>query len=1029
MDNFSKSISTAHYSTVKDELVLSSQLLAKLENAYFEVSLLKEQIQTQNLRYLKLQKQFQPYKSQILFQQQKLKILTDQLKNILKDKQSTHMNSLSMNQSNGQLREVILTMQNKESQLSDLIFQQQKKLEQSESYGIEMKAENDIVKIQMGVLEDQVKSLFELLPILERLKRIELKTDQEYKQVFEQRREIEIEKKLVQDELNHLLQERQELIQSFNQFKTTNQNLLEEKITAIRLFKREMRRITDENSKLKIDYDICENTSNKLVKENQEMRQEVEKLRKRIIQLRKKRYVGGNINSNFCKNCKKEYADNENFNWSCRTHLGEWGGDIWWCCGKISQKAPGCKYQKHQSKEEAEEMEERRAVGKIFKKVKCISCKQSGHTEDECPKDPNIKTNTKNYAYELQRIEKLKSQEDHKIKNNILSTMNKLVMETLNPTHKDQQNYNHGEEDESDMEEFLSDDDSSSVDFKLSKQHPFNKGVLDFDDFNYQNFFSNTSRALLKSLLGNAFMKIKQREYKIKSGAQGSRRQSGNSSVFTSLESFSIQNVGGFQGQSNMSGWGLDHGFFNKGQLNHKKPLKNDQFTEIVEYKTLYKESQDTNLVKIDGYIQQQIKTQVMSKNSSRRGGLISRQRTMMNSESKSSMSVFRYQQDQSDTRRIQQFQRQISRAAYEIPMSQYQALNLQQISPPKNIGGIPSNQFEQTIGQNMTTLQIPNLVNVKSRTTRQQQQNQGWGSKLDSQDDYLLGTNNMTNQTLQTQNNEKLPLNEDFRMTKDEGDLNNLLIQTYGSNLNPNNNNQFNSTLQSNNQFNFTQQSLLKHQKTAGTQTPRSKVLIRTGMTPRGDSLQKQKQGNLNKQQNNAGKKFVRRVKKNAGNIDFNDSLSSGGESMLSTFSQILKKVKGKKDVKNQNNKEKIERNLPSTILKDTKSKSKDKTKNKEKTTKKREKSKNKEKTEKKSKNRQENSSTSKSKKNEKISNRYDSDQDFSSITQNKQKSKIQENNIQKNAFEKEKSIDLKNITSKRGRRNYNDLDEIKAL
>lgn len=101
------------------------------------------------------------------------------------------------------------------------------------------------------------------------------------------------------------------------------------------------------------------------------MRIEVEKLRHRIIKLRKKKHTGVYANSQFCKNCKKEYNESENFNWSCRTHLGEWGGDLWWCCGKTNQRAPGCKYQKHQSKEDAEEADERRAMGVIFKKMRC----------------------------------------------------------------------------------------------------------------------------------------------------------------------------------------------------------------------------------------------------------------------------------------------------------------------------------------------------------------------------------------------------------------------------------------------------------------------------------------------------------------------------------------------------------------------------------------------------------------------------------------------------------------------------------
>jgi len=29
-----------------------------------------------------------------------------------------------------------------------------------------------------------------------------------------------------------------------------------------------------------------------------------------------------------------DYVEKENFNWSCRMHQSEWGGEMWWCCGK-----------------------------------------------------------------------------------------------------------------------------------------------------------------------------------------------------------------------------------------------------------------------------------------------------------------------------------------------------------------------------------------------------------------------------------------------------------------------------------------------------------------------------------------------------------------------------------------------------------------------------------------------------------------------------------------------------------------------
>jgi len=49
-----------------------------------------------------------------------------------------------------------------------------------------------------------------------------------------------------------------------------------------------------------------------------------------------------------CKNCGKEFNEKENFNWSCRVHQSEWGGEMWWCCGKRGKDQPGCKFMKHE---------------------------------------------------------------------------------------------------------------------------------------------------------------------------------------------------------------------------------------------------------------------------------------------------------------------------------------------------------------------------------------------------------------------------------------------------------------------------------------------------------------------------------------------------------------------------------------------------------------------------------------------------------------------------------------------------------
>lgn len=80
------------------------------------------------------------------------------------------------------------------------------------------------------------------------------------------------------------------------------------------------------------------------------MSEEREQMKKNIVKLlqRKGKFDNG---AKVCKNCSKEFNEKENFNWSCRTHQSEWGGEMWWCCGKRGKEQPGCKFSKHETKD------------------------------------------------------------------------------------------------------------------------------------------------------------------------------------------------------------------------------------------------------------------------------------------------------------------------------------------------------------------------------------------------------------------------------------------------------------------------------------------------------------------------------------------------------------------------------------------------------------------------------------------------------------------------------------------------------
>ena len=106
----------------------------------------------------------------------------------------------------------------------------------------------------------------------------------------------------------------------------------------------------------------------------------------------------------YCLKCNKTYVEYNNYNWSCRTHLGVFHESTYWCCGKQGKDAPGCIVSRHMTKEEVNGGGNAAEVGPAA--VFCISCKKHGHCINECPKDPNLKTKA-DLRDEIDRLEQL----------------------------------------------------------------------------------------------------------------------------------------------------------------------------------------------------------------------------------------------------------------------------------------------------------------------------------------------------------------------------------------------------------------------------------------------------------------------------------------------------------------------------------------------------------------------------------------------------------------------------------------------
>ena len=173
-----------------------------------------------------------------------------------------------------------------------------------------------------------------------------------------------------------------------------------------------------------------------------------------------------------CKNCTKEFNEKENFNWSCRTHQSEWGGEMWWCCGKTTKEALGCKFRKHETKDDEEEVDQTKEereeeIVKMKRYQRCACCKELGHRMEDCLRDPNFRTNAETNADQM-RINKIKDYKKLHVDSLVQQAhfIKKSVMVPIKV------------------------DDEGKVKEPDNPEHPFMRGIMNFDDYSYTQFNS-----------------------------------------------------------------------------------------------------------------------------------------------------------------------------------------------------------------------------------------------------------------------------------------------------------------------------------------------------------------------------------------------------------------------------------------------------------------------------------------------------------------------------------------------------------
>ena len=181
-----------------------------------------------------------------------------------------------------------------------------------------------------------------------------------------------------------------------------------------------------------------------------------------------------------CKSCNQEFNEKQNFNWSCRTHHYAFSGEIWWCCGKRGQNEPGCKFAKHQSKEDEDEYDEKKDQKKSASEAnqKCYCCKEIGHSIENCPMDPNFKTK-KTTRDELKRILKIRNNNRKLFADTVIQTAHMLKKLIRVPKVYLEQ---------PDLPGFGVPEDQFEIEIEKQMSNIFQRGVMMFEDFNYNQF-------------------------------------------------------------------------------------------------------------------------------------------------------------------------------------------------------------------------------------------------------------------------------------------------------------------------------------------------------------------------------------------------------------------------------------------------------------------------------------------------------------------------------------------------------------